>query len=93
MGIVFSGISYEEYLRHIPTIVAPVSIFTGLFKCFVFAFVLASICTFKGYYASGGAKGVGRAVVSTAVFTMVGIVVADWVTSAISESFTGLFLK
>ncbi|MBT4760500.1 MAG: ABC transporter permease [Bdellovibrionaceae bacterium] len=93
MGIVFSGISIEEYVRHIPNIVSPVSIVTGLFKCFVFAFVLASICTYKGYNATGGAKGVGKAVVDTAVFTMIGIVIADWVTSAIGESVMELFLK
>ena len=86
LGMVFAGIQPEEYIRHIPTIVTWPSIAVGLFKCFVFAFVLAGICTYKGYAASGGAKGVGRAVVMTAVSTMVGIVVADWITSIIAES-------
>jgi phospholipid/cholesterol/gamma-HCH transport system permease protein len=90
MGIAFSGITSEEYLRHIPNIVTLSSIGSGLIKCFVFAFVLASICTFKGYTASGGAKGVGRAVVSTAVTTMVAIVVADWFTSFIGDVITEL---
>ena len=85
LGVVFSGISAEEYVRHIPTIVSPWSIFSGLVKCFVFAIVLASVCTFKGYTARGGAKGVGRAVVQTAVATMVGIVFADWLTSFIGD--------
>jgi phospholipid/cholesterol/gamma-HCH transport system permease protein len=61
------------------------SILNGLIKCFAFAVVLATICTFKGYTTSGGAKGVGRAVVTTAVATMVGIVVADWFTSFLSD--------
>jgi phospholipid/cholesterol/gamma-HCH transport system permease protein len=85
LGIVFSGITAEEYLRHIPTIVSWPSIAGGLFKCLVFAFVLASICTYKGYTATGGAKGVGRAVVATAVATMVGLVIADFVTTLIAE--------
>ncbi len=85
MGMFFSGINPQEYLRHIPTIVAPVSVLSGLFKCLIFALVLASICTYKGYSASGGAKGVGRAVVSTAVSTMVGIVIADWFTSYLGD--------
>jgi len=92
MGIVFSGINPEEYLRHIPTIVSAGSILSGLIKCFVFALVLASICTYKGYSASGGAKGVGRAVVSTAVATMVTIVVADWLTSFIGDVIVTLYL-
>ena len=81
MGVIFSGISAPEYLRHIPNIVSKASLMSGLLKCFAFALVLASVCTYKGYTTSGGAKGVGRAVVSTAVMTMVGIVVVDWLTS------------
>jgi len=91
LGAVFSGINPEEYVRHIPTIVSPFSIGSGLFKCLVFALVLASVCTYKGYTTSGGAKGVGRAVVSTAVMTMVGIVVTDWMTSLISETVLNMF--
>lgn len=91
LGALFSGINPEEYLRHIPTIVSPYSVVSGLFKCFVFALILASICTYKGYNATGGAKGVGRAVISTAVMTMVGIVVMDWVTSLLSETALRLF--
>lgn len=91
LGAVFSGINPDEYLRHIPTIVSGFSICNGLFKCLVFALILASICTYKGYSASGGAKGVGRAVVSTAVMTMVGIVVSDWITSLLSETVMNMF--
>ncbi len=86
LGIIFSGINSQEYLRHIPSIVNLSSVGLGLFKCLVFALILASICTYKGFFASGGARGVGRAVVSTAVFTMVGIVVMDWLTSLIGEA-------
>jgi len=92
LGLLFSGINPEEYVRHIPTIVNRFSIASGMFKCLVFAFVLASICTYKGYTARGGAKGVGRAVVSTAVLTMVGIVVTDWITSLISQAALNVFL-
>ena len=86
MGIFFSGITPEEYIRHIPTIVSGFSIMSGLFKCLVFAFVLASVCTYKGYATSGGAKGVGESVISTAVTTMVGLVIFDWFTSLLSAS-------
>ncbi len=91
LGAFFSGINPDEYLRHIPTIVSPFSIGTGLFKCLVFAVVLASVCTYKGYTTTGGAKGVGRSVVATAVMTMVGIVVTDWITSLISEAALDMF--
>ena len=90
LGFFFSGINPQEYLRHIPTIVVLPSILTGMFKCFVFAFVLASVCTYKGYTASGGAKGIGKTVVNAAVATMVGIVLADWLTSYFIEILNSL---
>lgn len=93
LGIWFSGITAEEYLRHIPTIISVPSILNGLFKCCVFAVVLASICTYKGYTTTGGAKGVGRAVVNTSVATMIGIVIADWLTSLISDSIIEMVLR
>lgn len=92
MGMLFSGINPEEYLRHIPNIVNLSSILTGIFKCFIFGIVLASICTYKGYTTTGGAKGVGKTVVNTAVATMVGIVLADWLTSVISEAYLIMYL-
>lgn len=85
LGYFFAGVNFEEYLRNIPQIVTGVSIFTGLVKCGTFAFVLATICTYKGFTATGGAKGVGRAVLSTAVATMVSIVLMDWLTSFVGE--------
>jgi len=93
LGVYFAGITPDEYLRHIPTIVTLPSILSGLFKCLVFALVLASICTYKGFTTSGGAKGVGRAVVSTAVATMVGLVVADWLTSQITDAIVSVAIN
>jgi phospholipid/cholesterol/gamma-HCH transport system permease protein len=86
LGVIFAGITADEYLRHIPTILNVASVATGLFKCFLFAILLASICTYKGYTTTGGAKGVGRSVVSTAVSTMVGLVLVDWMASLISDA-------
>lgn len=91
MGSFFAGVNPQEYTRHIPNIVTWTSILSGLFKCFVFASILATICTFYGYITSGGAKGVGRSVVKTAVMTMVGIVIMDWLTSFLSDSLMRMF--
>lgn len=92
LGLLFSGISHEEYLRHIPTIVSGWSILSGTVKCFVFAFVLAAICTYKGYSTTGGAKGVGKSVVQTAMATMVVIVLADWFTSFLGDVALTIFM-
>ena len=92
LGQIFAGVNPEEYIRHIPTILNWASVTSGLVKCLVFAFVLATICTYKGYNTTGGAKGVGRAVVSTAVSTMVSIVVLDWITSYIGNIILKLWM-
>jgi phospholipid/cholesterol/gamma-HCH transport system permease protein len=91
MGYLFAGVNPEEYIRHIPRIVSVGSIANGLFKCFVFAILLALICTYKGYHATGGAKGVGKAVVQTSVITMVGIVFLDWLTTFLGDSILRMF--
>ena len=93
MGSFFAGVNPEEYVRHIPTIVTFPSIINGLFKCFVFAVVLSTICTYRGYTTTGGAKGVGLSVVNTAVATMVSIVVADWFTSFLGDIFLRMALE
>lgn len=91
LAVQFAGINVEEYLRHIPTMVSSFSIANGLFKCFIFSVTLATICTFKGYSTSGGARGVGRSVVQTAMITMVGIVTTDWLTSHLADTALKLF--
>lgn len=93
MGGLFAGVNSDEYLRHVPTIVTSASIVSGLIKCFVFALILSTICTYKGYSTTGGAKGVGLAVVNTAVATMVGLVVADWLTTFLGDILLRIFFE
>lgn len=92
LGMIFAGINPDEYLRHIPTLVTSWSVVSGAIKCFVFALLLAVICTYKGYSTTGGAKGVGRSVVQTAVATMVSIVLADWFTSFLGDVALAVYL-
>lgn len=55
----------------------------GLIKSFVFGFVITSVSCFKGYYASGGAEGVGRATTQAAVLSCVYILISDFVLAAL----------
>lgn len=75
-----------EYINGIPTFVTWGSVLNGLFKCLMFSLLLATICTYKGYNTTGGAKGVGRTVIQTALSTMVGIVLMDWLTSYLARN-------
>ena len=53
-------------------------IFEGLFKSAIFGFMFAVICTFQGFYTSGGAKGVGEATNKGVVMSMVSIIIIDY---------------
>lgn len=86
MGYLFAGVNAQEYLRHIPSIVKWYSIVGGIIKVIFFSIGLGWIATYLGYTTAGGAKGVGRAVVNTAVATMVAIVFIDWLTTHLTES-------
>ncbi|HND84252.1 MAG TPA: ABC transporter permease [Pseudobdellovibrionaceae bacterium] len=85
VGKLIAGLEFEEYLRHIPHILTWFSIFSGFMKALIFGTLLGVICTYFGFNATGGAKGVGQAVVITAVSTMVSIVVFDWFTTFIGD--------
>lgn len=54
-------------------------IFEGLFKSIVFGLVFSLICSFFGYTARGGAKGVGEATNQGVVYSMVTIICIDYV--------------
>jgi phospholipid/cholesterol/gamma-HCH transport system permease protein len=73
-------------LSGIPLYVTWTSVASGMFKCLMFSTLLGTICTYKGYTTYGGAKGVGRTVINTALSTMVGIVLVDWLTSYIARA-------
>ena len=52
--------------------------------------IVASVSCFKGYTASGGARGVGRAVTLAAIYTNLYIVISDFGTSAVLEWVEGM---
>ena len=55
----------------------------GFVKSFVFGFVITSISCFKGYFAFGGAEGVGNATTQSTVLSCIYILLSDFVLAAI----------
>lgn len=53
-------------------------IMEGLIKSCIFGIVFALICSYKGYYTKGGAKGVGEATNRGVVISMVMVIVLDY---------------
>jgi phospholipid/cholesterol/gamma-HCH transport system permease protein len=85
MAVSFSGLPWEQYLTHIPQVVSTFSITSGLVKCLLFSFVIATLCTYRGYTVIGGAREVGEGVVQAATQTMITLVLADWLSSFVLE--------
>lgn len=54
----------------------------GVIKAFVFGFAITSVSCYMGYYADGGAEGVGRATTQAAVLSCVYLLLADLVLAA-----------
>lgn len=82
----FYGINELQYIQSIPRFTDGWTIFGGVFKCFVYGTIVATVSTYKGYRASGGAKGVGIAVTECAVYTNLFIVLANYITSYFLEA-------
>lgn len=88
-GLVASTYAYEpltvtmffqglEIYGHIET-----DSLVGLVKGLFFGFSITSIACYKGYYAKGGASGVGKATTETVVVSCITVVILDYVLAAI----------
>jgi phospholipid/cholesterol/gamma-HCH transport system permease protein len=76
---VYGGFSsLEDYIYGIQTDFIPFHITYAFIKTFVFAFVLATIPAFHGYYMKGGALEVGKASTTSFVWTSVVIILLNY---------------
>ncbi len=55
----------------------------GLYKAFVFGFIIATVSCYFGYYTSGGTEGVGRATTNSVVTSSMLILISDYFLTAI----------
>lgn len=83
MSVYMLNVNAEAYMEQIIANVELSDIINGLIKAFVFGFLLAVISTYKGYYATGGARGVGVAITKSVVSAILTIVVADYVLTSL----------
>ncbi len=58
-------------------------IIQGLIKAVGFGLIIALVACYKGYYATGGARGVGIATTKSVVVSSVLILVSDYVMTAL----------
>jgi len=77
-GVAFFDIDVGTFIEKMRWMVKPRYIFQGMQKGAVFGGVLTAIGCYKGFFAGGGAKGVGRATTDAVVTSLVAILVLDY---------------
>ncbi len=78
VAVLIKGLSVGTFLLRTQDIVGPDDITEGLVKAAVFGLVVMLIACYRGYYASGGAKGVGQATTKAMVTSAVSVFVLDY---------------
>jgi phospholipid/cholesterol/gamma-HCH transport system permease protein len=78
LGIVIFQIDTSIFMENVRWLVWSSDIRKGLFKAAVFGFILASVACYKGFYARGGAKGVGEATTEAVVASLLAILISDF---------------
>lgn len=78
VGIAYYDINVADFIDKIQWIVTWDDLWKGVQKSLFFGLVFSTIGCFQGFYARGGAKGVGRATTKAVVLSYVTILVADY---------------
>lgn len=81
ISVAMYNVDVGVFVDKMQWIVRPSHVMEGLQKSAIFGLILSSIGCYKGFYASGGAKGVGKAVTEAVVFSLVSILVVDFFVS------------
>ncbi len=83
VGVKLLNINSGIFIAKIMQYVDLNDIFNGLVKSACFGLILTLIGCYKGFYASGGAKGVGRATTQAVVASSVTILISDYFLTAV----------
>jgi phospholipid/cholesterol/gamma-HCH transport system permease protein len=78
VGVGLLGIDSGPFTRRMEDLVTAKDIVSGMIKSGVFGLLIAFIGCYKGYNASGGAKGVGEATTSAVVTSSIAILIVDY---------------
>ncbi len=83
VGVKLLNINSGSYISNTVQYVAMSDVVNGLVKAACFGLILTAIGCYKGFYASGGAQGVGRATTEAVVLASVLILITDYFLTAI----------
>jgi len=83
LSVYFIGVPYELYKTNTINQLDVSDFMSGLIKAGVFGMILSSIACYNGLRVTGGAAGVGKATTDTVVQTVVCVIIADLVFTAL----------
>lgn len=78
-GVYGGFTSSTAFIEGLQDTFIPFQLFYAFFKTFVFAFILATVPSWQGYYMKGGSLEVGKASTNSFVWTSVLIILANYV--------------
>jgi phospholipid/cholesterol/gamma-HCH transport system permease protein len=78
LSIFVLNINAEQYVAIMHTHIEVADLVGGLLKALFFGLIIGLVGTYKGYYASGGARGVGKATTQSVVAASICIMVANY---------------
>jgi phospholipid/cholesterol/gamma-HCH transport system permease protein len=84
MGVFVSGIPVGPFVEHTRDMMDASDIMHGLYKAVAFGAIVSIITTWRGYSASGGAKGVGEGTTRAVVMSSIAVLLADYVITFIA---------
>jgi phospholipid/cholesterol/gamma-HCH transport system permease protein len=82
-GVLVLDISAQNYIDNTRAILTNRDYLTGLLKAGVFGVIIAGLASYEGLNVRGGAEGVGRATTSTVVKSIVALIGADMLFTAV----------
>ena len=85
MASALCGVNPLQFAQSIPRFISIWTILGGMFQSLIYGTIVASVACYNGFTASGGARGVGRAVTMAAVYTNFYIVIANFLSSEFLE--------
>ena len=85
VGVGYLGIDDNVFWTRVWLYVDPDDIIVGLIKAACFGFIIAAVSCHRGFNASGGAEGVGRATTRAVVLSSVSILISDYFITSLLE--------
>lgn len=85
----FCDLNPLQYIGTIPRFTTVRTLIAGMIKSLVYGIIVAGVSCHQGYHAKGGARGVGKAVTWTSIYTNFYIVIANYITGGFLHQWMG----